>query len=72
MDDIDAKQQTQIDKLEEHADSNRATDLFQWLTITVVAIGLLIYLNMGLVSLLNSQAQAISRISIAISERCGR
>ena len=62
------RQQEKIDKLEEHADSNKITDLFQWLSILFVAIGILMYISIGLVGVLKSQAESIR----TISENCGR
>lgn len=62
MDEIDAHQQTQIDKLEAHAEINKTTDFWQWLMILAIGVGLLLYLNIGLVSVLNSQATMMQKM----------
>ena len=67
MDEVDAKQQTQIDKLKEHASINKTTDLAQWLIIIAGLAGLFLYLNFVFVSALNNQALTLR----ALVEFCG-
>jgi len=67
MDEIDAKQQGQIERLEEHADRNRETDLWQWLSIIIFTAGLLLYLNFVFLGVLNNQ----SSIMKSLSDSCG-
>ena len=63
MDDIDSKQQAAIDQLQEHAKDNRTTDRAQWVTMAVVAVSFLVYINMGLISVLNSQADSLKKVA---------
>ena len=62
MDEIDQNQQKQIDKLQEHANDNKQVDRIQWLAIATL-VGALLYMNMGLFSVLNSQANTIHKIA---------
>ena len=63
MDEIDAQQQTQIDKLEVHADTNQTTDRIQWIAIAVILCGFLLYFNAVLVGILNNQTEAVMKIA---------
>ena len=67
MDAVDAKQQEQIETLQRKAEDNRSTDRWQWVVILSVAVGLLLYVNMALVSLIRSQSETISYFR----ESCG-
>ena len=59
---IDKNQQSQIDKLQEHADENKQVDRILWLAIATLVVALL-YMNVGLFSVLSSQANTMHKIA---------
>lgn len=62
MDEIDKKQQEQIDALSQKAEANKTVDKLQWVTIIAVGFALVLYFNFGLITIATSQADNVKKI----------
>ena len=68
MDEIDKRQQEQIDDLHSKAEKNRNTDNAQWGAIIVAVAVLALYLNLVLLSVINQQQHTLN----AVIMKCGK
>ena len=62
IDDVDKRQQKEIDNLAMHAETNKRIDMFQWIAIVAIGLGIMVYLNICLVSALKLQVENISKL----------
>ena len=66
MDDVDSRQQAELDQLSAAAKDNRRVDRAQWAVMAAVAGGLLIYMNLVLAGVIKTQAATIAHLQ----EKC--
>lgn len=64
--DIDERQQAELDQLKEAADDNKSTDRSQWIMLAVVGIALFLYTGAVLGGAIISQGGTIR----SLAERC--
>lgn len=62
MDDIDARQASQIDQLEAAARDNQRTDTRQWIAMTLGIAVLFVYVSLIMGSVIRSQQAVIERL----------
>lgn len=68
MDEIDTRQQAELDQLHAAAKENKNTDRWQWIILLSFALGLTFYVSMILTSALNIQGHTIERLT----DQCGK
>lgn len=59
MDHVDSRQQAEISALQESAQDNKRTDRLQWVVLLLGIAGLLLYMNMALITLSRDQSETI-------------
>lgn len=62
MDEIDARQQAELDQLHAHAKDKKMIDRFQWAAIFILSASLLLYVNIALISVIKMQAATIQNL----------